>query len=286
MKLVVVSGLSGAGKTVALRQYEDLGWYCVDNIPLDFVEPLVAHALVNGEARYERLAIGVDARESPHQIAYFPDHLAILRERGVTVDVVFLTADEAVILKRYSETRRRHPLSDSETSLTEAIRRERRLLAPISDAADITLDTSHLNLHELREAIHARLPEAESGKLSVLFLSFGFKNGIPDGADYVFDVRCLPNPHWLPELRPLTGRDAPVADYLQQQPAVLAMEDDLRGFLDRWLPRFQEQDRAYVTIAVGCTGGQHRSVYMVERLAEHFRHHYSQVVVKHRELMA
>lgn len=284
MKLVVVSGLSGAGKTVALRQYEDLGWYCIDNIPLDFVEPLVAHALINDDPRYARMAIGVDARESPTQIAYFPDHLESLRTRGVDVDVLFLTADEEIILKRYSETRRKHPLSDGQTSLVEAIRQERALLAPIADAADATLDTTHLNLHELRSAIDRRLPEGVAAKFSVLLMSFGFKNGVPDGADYVFDVRCLPNPHWVPALRPFTGRDASVAEYLGAQPEVVAMQADITTFLDRWLPTFEAQDRAYVTVAIGCTGGQHRSVYVVEQLAPHLKKRFSQMVIKHREL--
>ncbi len=283
MKLVVVSGLSGAGKTVALRQYEDLGWYCIDNIPLDFVEPLVAHALINDEPRYARMALGVDAREAPTQIGYFPEHLESLRTRGVDVDVLFLTADEEVILKRYSDTRRKHPLSDGQTSLVEAIHQERALLAPIANAADVTLDTTRLNLHELRTAIDSQMPGGPR-KLSVLMLSFGFKNGIPDGADYVFDVRCLPNPHWVPALRPLDGRDAPVADYLRGQPEVQAMQADIQGFLARWLPTFEAQDRAYVTVAVGCTGGQHRSVYLVEQLAPYFKLLFSQVVTKHREL--
>lgn len=283
MKLVVVSGLSGAGKTVALRQYEDLGWYCIDNIPLDFVEPLVAHALINSDPRYARMAIGVDARESPTQIGYFPDHLESLRTRGVDVDVLFLTADEEIILKRYSETRRKHPLSDGQTSLVEAIRQERALLAPIANAADVTLDTTRLNLHELRTAIDTRMPGG-AAKLSVLFLSFGFKNGIPNGADYLFDVRCLPNPHWVPALRPLSGRDAAVADYLGVQPEVQAMQADITQFLERWLPAYEAQDRAYVTIGIGCTGGQHRSVYLVEQLAPHFKQHFNQVVIKHREL--
>lgn len=285
MKLVVVSGLSGAGKTVALRQYEDLGWFCIDNIPLDFVEPLVAHALINDEPRYARMALGVDARESPTQITYFPEHIESLRTRGVDVDVLFLTADEEVILKRYSETRRKHPLSDGQTSLVEAIRLERALLAPIANAADVTLETSKLNLHELRSAIDSRLPSGSNMKLSVQFLSFGFKNGIPDGADYVFDVRCLPNPHWVPALRPLNGRDAEVADYLSGQTDVVAMQADITSFLTRWLPAYEAQDRAYVTVAVGCTGGQHRSVYLVEKLAPHFKSRFTQVVVKHRELI-
>lgn len=283
MKLVVVSGLSGAGKTVALRQYEDLGWYCIDNIPLDFVEPLVAHALINEDPRYAQMAIGVDAREAPTQIAYFPEHLESLRTRGVDVDVLFLTASEEIILKRYSETRRKHPLSDGQTSLVEAIRLERALLAPISNAADVTLDTTRLNLHELRSAIGGQMP-GNTRKLSVLLLSFGFKNGVPDGADYLFDVRCLPNPHWVPALRPLNGRDAAVAAYLSVQPEVADMQADITTFLDRWLPTYEAQDRAYVTIGIGCTGGQHRSVYLVEQLAPHFKSRFSQVVIKHREL--
>lgn len=284
MKLVVVSGLSGAGKTVALRQYEDLGWYCIDNIPMEFVEPLVAHALINEDPRYARLAIGVDARESPAQIGHFPDHLESLRGRGVKVDVLYLTASEEAILKRYGETRRRHPLANRETSLAEAIRLERELLQPISHVADITLDTSKLNLYQLREAIHARVPDEQGSPLSVLLLSFGFKNGHADGADYVFDVRCLPNPHWVPELRALTGRDAAVANYLAGEADVRAMEDDIARFLEHWLPKIQQQDRAYVTIAIGCTGGQHRSVYLVEQLAARLRTQYPQVAAKHREL--
>jgi len=199
------------------------------------------------------------------------------------VDVLFLTADEEIILKRYSETRRKHPLSDGQTSLVEAIRQERALLAPIANAADVTLDTTRLNLHELRSAIDSQMPGA-TRKLSVLFLSFGFKNGIPDGADYVFDVRCLPNPHWVPALRPLNGRDAPVAEYLGAQPEVADMQADIRRFLDRWLPTFEAQDRAYVTIGIGCTGGQHRSVFVVEQLAPHYKDRFAQVVIKHREL--
>jgi UPF0042 nucleotide-binding protein len=256
----------------------------IDNIPLDFIEPLVAHALLNEDPRYARLAIGIDARESPTQIGYVPDHLEALRGRGVQVDVLFLTASEETILKRYGETRRRHPLSSRETSLAEAIRLERKLLQPISHVADITIDTSKLNLYQLREAIHARVPDEQGSPMSVLLLSFGFKNGHADGADYVFDVRCLPNPHWVPELRPLTGRDAPVAEYLATQPDVTAMQDDIARFLEHWLPKIQQQDRAYVTIAIGCTGGQHLSVYLVEQLALRLRGQYPQVVAKHREL--
>lgn len=284
MKLTIVSGLSGAGKTVALRQYEDLGWFCIDNIPLGLIEPLLVHALDSGDARYNRVAIGVDARAAPSEIENFPRRVEELRGRDIDVDVLFLQCDDPVLLKRYNDTRRRHPLSDAETSLVEALQRERRLLKPVSDAADSVIDTTALNLHELRDTIHQRLPEARSGRLSVLFLSFGFKNGVPDGIDFLFDARCLPNPHWEPGLRALNGRDADVARWFEHHAEVGAFGTDLVRFLETWLPRYQAQDRAYVTIAVGCTGGQHRSVYLVEQLGQQFRSRFDQVIVKHREL--
>lgn len=285
MHLVFISGLSGAGKTVALKQYEDLGYYCIDNIPLDLLEPLIAHALAGGEARYRRLALGIDARATPQEIRGFPRFFDTLRARGVDARVLFLSADEDVLLRRYNETRRRHPLSTPDVSLLEAIRLERALLQPIADLADVPLDTSRMNLHDLRNAIHARLPEAADGKLAVLFLSFGFKNGIAEGADLVFDARCLANPHWVPELRALNGRDAAVAAYLEADPLTQEWLADVEHYLRRWLPRFQAQDRAYLTVAVGCTGGQHRSVYLVEHLGELFREHFQTVIVKHRELL-
>ncbi|HEX4871494.1 MAG TPA: RNase adapter RapZ [Nevskiaceae bacterium] len=284
-RLVVVSGLSGAGKTVALKQFEDLGYTCIDNLPLILIEALVGELLKpEADQRYQRVALGVDARESEADIRRFPSVLERLREGGVEVEVVFLTAADEVILRRYSETRRRHPLSDDRTSLREAIERERGLLAPIANMANLPLDTSRLNLHELREAIHARTPEAAAGRLALLFLSFGFKNGLPEGCDFVFDIRCLPNPHWQPDLRRLTGRDEPVARWLSAQAVVQRMERDLVRFLEHWLPEFRAQDRAYVTVGIGCTGGQHRSVYLVERLAQRFRGQFDEVLIKHKEL--
>ena len=284
MRLVIVSGLSGAGKTVALKQYEDLGYYCIDNIPLDLLQPLLAHAVDNPGPRYDRLAIGVDARSDPREIERFPATLDALRAQGIDVRVLFLTAEDKVILRRYNETLRRHPLSTAEVSLLDAIRLERKLLKPVADLADVPLDTSRMNLHELRSAIGAQLPQAGAGRLSVLFLSFGFKNGSPEGADFVFDARCLPNPHWIPDLRPLTGRDPEVAAYLEAHTPVAELFGDIKSFLERWLPAFQAQDRAYVTVGIGCTGGQHRSVYLVEKLAQVFTSRFEQVIVKHREL--
>jgi UPF0042 nucleotide-binding protein len=285
VKLVIVSGLSGAGKTVALKQYEDLGYYCIDNIPLALIGTMIGRMLATADAsRYERLALGIDARESPSEIKRFPQHLARLRARGVDASVVFLTAADDVILRRYGETRRTHPLADDKTPLIEAIALERRLLAPIADIADDPIDTSGMNLHELREAIHGRLPEALQGKLAVLFLSFGFKNGVPSGCDFLFDIRCLPNPHWDPALKGLTGRDPAVIRWLEVRDDVQRMEHDIRDFLAKWLPHFRSQDRAYVTIGVGCTGGRHRSVYLVDRLAAHFRGQFDAVIVKHKEI--
>jgi len=282
MKLVIISGLSGAGKTVALGQYEDLGYFCIDNMPVALLGPLSLRALRN--ARYQRLAIGVDARASAKEIARLPKYLERQKSKGLETRVVFLTAQDDVILRRYNEARRKHPLTGPDMPLAEAIQKERKLLGPIANSADVTIDTSHLNVHELREEIRARLPESASGKLALVLLSFGYKNGLPENADFVFDIRCLPNPHWVPALRALDGRDAPVIEYLEKDPEVHQMTDDIRKFLEEWLPRFQTQDRAYVTIAIGCTGGRHRSVYMVEKIAASFRGRFEPLVVRHKEL--
>lgn len=284
MNVVIVSGLSGAGKTVALRQYEDMGYYCIDNLPLQLFAPISRTALRATESRYKNLAVGVDARENPQEIERFPRYIEKLRARGINIRVVFLRAEESVLLQRYSDTKRRHPLANSQVPLLDAIRAEQVLLAPIASLADATIDTTHKNLHELREEILNQIPGGGPGKLSVQLESFGFRNGTPDNVDYLFDVRCLPNPHWEASLRKLTGRDAAVADWFAQQPAVQDMIQDLYRLLSRWLPEYRRQDRAYVTIAIGCTGGQHRSVYIVERLAVLLRDHYEQLTVRHREL--
>ena len=281
MKLVIISGLSGAGKTVALKQYEDLGYYCIDNLPLGLLGPLALRSLRN--KRYAKVAVGVDARSSPREIARFPMILQRQRARGVESQVLFLTAQDDVIQRRYNETRRKHPLADDKLSLIEAIQRERELLEPIADVADVTVDTTALNLHALREEIKLRQPESPE-RLSLVLMSFGYKNGIPQAADYVFDVRWMSNPFWVPELKPLDGRAPPVAAFLEKDPAVAKMTQDMRAFLEAWLPKFETQDRSCVTVAVGCTGGRHRSVYVVEKLAAAFRGRYDPVVVKHKEL--
>lgn len=286
MRLAIVSGLSGAGKTVALRQYEDLGFYCIDNLPLALVPALIGEGLSRPDARYRSLAIGADARARAEEIAGFPALIDRLRAQGLEVRVLFLTADDEVILRRYHETRRTHPLAGAGVSLLDAVRRERLLLEPIADLADDVIDTTAMNLHELRSAIFAHLPDGAQARLSVQFLSFGYKNGLPDGADFVFDLRSLPNPHWVPALRALNGLDPEVADYLEANQDVEALYQDLRGFLERWLPKLKAQDRVYVTVALGCTGGQHRSVYMAERLAREFSQRFAPVTVQHRELAA
>lgn len=286
MKLVIVSGLSGAGKTVALKQYEDLGWYCIDNMPLALVGPMALRALKSVHNRYERLAVGVDARESPREITRFPKYLEKLRARGVETRVLFLTAHEQVLLHRYSETRRRHPLSIGNISLLEAIALEAKLLEPISSAADALIDTSTMNLHELREKILAEVPGGGAGKLAVTLMSFGYKNGTPAEADFVFDTRCLPNPHWEPTLRALTGRDAAVVAWLERHPEVRRMTADIQQFLNHWLPEYKKQDRAYMTVAIGCTGGKHRSPYIVEQIAAALRGRFEPLTVRHRETWA
>jgi RNase adapter protein RapZ len=284
MELVIVSGMSGAGKTVALKQYEDLGYFCIDNLPLALIGGRSSRVVKSLEGSYEKIAIGIDARASAREIKAFPRYLGRLRERGLKVRVAFLTAADAVILRRYGETRRKHPLTSPELTLEQAIGRERQLLKPIADSADFVLDTGDFNLHQLREAISRREPTAARGKLGVTLLSFGFKNGVPEGIDFLFDVRCLPNPHWEQALRPLTGLDQKVVQFLEQHADVQNMLADLRGFLETWLPRIAGQDVAYLTVAVGCTGGRHRSPYIVERLAQHFRGRYDPLTVRHREL--
>lgn len=282
MKLIVVSGLSGAGKSVALNMLEDLDYYCIDNIPLSLLRSFTADVVREHDQNFERLAVGIDARARERGIHQFPERIQSLRDAGIDVHVWFFEADTESLLRRYSETRRKHPLSDAKTPLREAIDKERRMLQPIAKMADQLLDTSHTNVHQLRDLVRMRMQGSSPGGQSVLFQSFGFKNGMPDGVDFVFDVRCLPNPHWEDKLRPMTGHDRPVREFLDAKPEVREMIQDIGNHLEKWLPRFD--NRAYVTIAIGCTGGRHRSVYLVERLAERFRKLYPQVIVRHSEL--
>ena len=284
MRIIIVSGLSGSGKTIALQTLEDLDYYCVDNLPFKLILPLAREILAASDILPPTIAVGVDARNFIDELHRFPATLAELRAGDLAVEVLFLQADDEILLKRYSETRRRHPLDLGSVPLREAIRQERSLLEPIVACADLIVDTSDTNVYQLRELLRARLHETTREAMSLLFESFGFKNGVPADADFVFDVRSLPNPHWEPQLRPLTGLDRAVIEFLENQPDVAAMIADLRGFLASWLPRFEASERSYLTVAIGCTGGQHRSVHIAEALARHFGETRDFVMVRHREL--
>lgn len=284
MHLVVLTGMSGGGKTVALRALEDLEFYCVDNLPASLLPRLVNAVLEDrGRQRMTRIAVGVDARNREHDIEIMPSVLSELAAAGVQVHLIFLDCRDEVLIKRYSETRRRHPLAMRNVSLADAIAAERRLLRPLMGIAEKVIDSSALNVHQLRRLVATDYARATEG-LTVMFQSFAFKRGLPLDADFVFDARCLPNPHWQPQLRPLSGKDAPVRDFLDADPLVGEYFADTVRWLEAWLPRFEADDRSYVTISIGCTGGRHRSVYLVEQLAAHFRARRSGVLTFHREL--
>lgn len=284
MRLVIVSGLSGSGKSVALHMLEDLDYYCIDNIPAGLLPMFISHTVRSGEETYGWTAVGVDARNSPTEIASVPKLVDELKRSGVNCEVLFLRAEEDTLLKRYSETRRRHPLSRDGLGLADALREERALLQPIADAADLVIDTTRSSVHELRELIRQRVGARTEGRMSILFESFAYRHGVPGDADFVFDVRNLPNPYWEPGLSRLTGRDSQVMEYLERYPVVASMYEDIVGFLERWIPEFIKTNRSYLTVAIGCTGGQHRSVYLVERLARHFAAKYPHVHAKHHYL--
>jgi UPF0042 nucleotide-binding protein len=277
VQIVLVSGLSGSGKSIAIAVLEDIGFYCVDNLPLAMLQPLVDYLTREG---HTRIAIAIDARSSA-SFAQLPKIAEALREQGADLRVVFLEAKTLSLVKRFSETRRRHPLSSDSVSLQEAIQLEREMLADIAPLAH-RIDTSDLSASALRLWIKDLIGQDRS-RITLLFESFGFKHGIPLDADLVFDVRCLPNPHYVAELRPLTGRDQPVQAFLEASTDAMALLADIRGFVENWLPCFIRDHRAYLTVAIGCTGGQHRSVYFAEALAIAFRER-EQVLVRHREL--
>lgn len=284
LQLVVVSGLSGSGKTVALHTLEDLGFFCIDNLPLFLLKELTLGLQTCIDEAFHGTAVGIDARTSPTALDDLPELVRAARERGIHCQVLFLDAQTDTLIERFSETRRKHPLTRGERSLAEGLQLERQLLAPIRDCADIHIDTTRTNVHELRDLVRRHLVGGASPKASLLLQSFGFKHGVPHEVDFVFDLRCLPNPHWQPPLRPLTGLDQQVIDFLDASPEFARMRDDIRTFFDQWIPRFETDGRSYLTIAVGCTGGQHRSVHMVESLRHHFEASGHLVLVRHREL--
>ena len=285
MKLVIVSGRSGSGKSTALHVLEDLGYYCIDNLPAGLLPDLIGAVAEERPAERDKIAVSIDARNVPSNLTRFPDTLNALEHIGVEYTVAYLDADDQTILSRFSSTRRKHPLSNEETSLEEAISIESELLDPIASLADLKLDTTNLTLHQLRDIVKQQVARQTHATLALLFESFGFKRGIPSDADIVFDVRCLPNPYWDPVLREYTGMHQKIIAFLQDQPIVEDMFGDVCAYLEKWLPQFEANNRSYMTVAIGCTGGQHRSVYLAERLARHFGSKLSNVQVRHRELI-
>ena len=277
MQLIIVTGLSGSGKSIALKALEDSGYYCVDNLPATLLPETAQHLVNAGQAR---IAVSIDTRSST--LEALPEIIYSLRAQGIDVQVLFLESNTETLVKRFSETRRRHPLSSESITLAESIRLEREMLEQLGDLGH-RMDTSNLSPNALRSWVKDFIALDHEG-LTLLFTSFGFKHGIPLDADYVFDVRCLPNPNYEPLLKPLTGRDQPVVAFLESQPLVQAMYEDIRQFVEKWLPCFMRDNRSYLTVAVGCTGGQHRSVYFTERLSQHFRNMQHKVLVRHREL--
>ena len=283
-RLIIVSGLSGSGKSVALHVLEDLGYYCIDNMPAALLKSLLDEVTQPGEKRATRVAVGVDARNRLHDIEALPDLISELRSANVQTDLLFLQANDDILLKRYSETRRRHPLADRGTELRVAIASERELLGQVINAADLVIDTSRTSIYELAEEIRERVDRRQINMLSVLIESFGFKHGIPSDADFVFDLRCLPNPYWNADLRGLTGQDTEVGKFLDAEPDFTQMYEDILAFLKRWIPKYQSFDRSYLTVAIGCTGGQHRSVYMAEKLTAALQETHEPVHKLHNEL--
>ncbi|HEY5682370.1 MAG TPA: RNase adapter RapZ [Sulfuricaulis sp.] len=283
MSFFIVSGLSGSGKTIALQSLEDIGFYCIDNLPAALLPHFAALLTDMRNHAIPNVAIGLDVRNRAF-LADLPKSLGELRARGIQYRIIFLEAEDSILVKRFKETRRKHPMSDHKTPLVEAIRAEKKLLDPLSFEAVLRIDTTRTTPHELRAQVRNFARGNETAGLTILFQSFGYKHGTPLDADYVFDVRCLPNPYWQTELRQYTGLDEPVVRFLEKHEDVEAMFGEIRGFLEKWLPRFEREDRTYLTIAIGCTGGQHRSVYLVRRLAEYFSGKDVKTQVRHREL--
>lgn len=283
MRLIVVSGQSGAGKSVALRVLEDLGYYCVDNLPVNLLNDFVKSVSeIN-----QNVAVSIDIRNLPKEPQLVTDTLEQLKSAtDIDVNVLFLDASKQTLLKRYSETRRIHPLSigQEKLSLEQAIDLEKTLLAPLAEQASIVIDSSECNLYELSEKVRFKVEGKEKQEMIIVFQSFGFKFGLPSDADYVFDVRFLPNPHWEPDLRPLTGLDAPIHSFLEKHPEVIELKQQIQGFVEQWLPMLEKNNRSYLTVAIGCTGGKHRSVYLTQKIGEYFEQLGHQVQIRHASL--
>jgi len=283
MQLVIISGRSGSGKSTALHQLEDEGYYCIDNLPVALLPSLVLEASREEFSHFEGAAVCIDARNAWKDLKNFSAIIDSLPE-SVESHILYLDADDATLIKRFSETRRRHPLTSETTPLAEAIDQEREQLASISSKASLVLDSSQMTIYELRDTIKQRLLGTTTGTMSILLQSFGFKRGVPADADLVFDVRMLPNPHWVKELRLKSGLDAAVQTFLESQPLTEDLYRDICHYLDNWLPHYRESNRSYMTIALGCTGGQHRSVYLADRLFQHYKEQFPTIHIRHREL--
>lgn len=284
MKLIIVSGLSGSGKSIALNTLEDCGYFCIDNLPVTLLEQFVTEVMLDDKKIYAKTAIGIDARNQTDKLVDFSERLEFIRKKDIRCDVLYMQAEENILLKRYSETRRRHPLTDLNVPLKEALRMEKDILRPVAVCADVIIDTSHTHYHQLRDLLKSQLGEGPQRQMVIQFLSFGFKYGIPLEADFVFDARSLPNPYWVADLRGQTGKDQGVIDFLRDEEMVQQYFQDVRNIVERWAPRFEADNRCYLTIAIGCTGGQHRSVFLVDQLVKHFRQLTQHVIVRHREL--
>lgn len=283
MQLIVVSGLSGAGKSVALHTLEDEGYLCVDNLPISMLVDMAKKMSVDAES-YGKVAVGIDARGEADPLQHFESVIMQVKSLGVETKVLFLQAQHSALITRFSETRRKHPLSKHGAPLETALQTERALLGRVEEISDVGIDTTDLNLYQLREIIHKRVLGLNRKPLNVLLQSFGFKHGQPVGTDFMFDVRCLPNPYWSTQLRPMTGRDEPVAEFLQQHDLVEKMIVDISNFFLGWTPIFESESRSYLTISIGCTGGRHRSVYVVEQIEKRLRSKVDQISKRHREL--
>lgn len=278
--MIFVSGLSGAGKSVVLHTLEDLNYYCIDNLPISLMDKLADEI----DRMPENIAIGIDARNIKRELTALPDSIKAIREHGIITELIFLDASEEVLTKRFSETRRKHPLSSNNIPLYEAIEKERQILSYLSETADLRIDTSYNTVHDLRNLIRERITDRAVDALSIQIMSFGYKFGTPRDADFIFDIRCLPNPYWDNTLRPYSGRERPVIEFLEQQAGVLRMREQLTSFLTEWIPAFEKENRSYLTVAMGCTGGRHRSVYMADQLAGDLRANGRPIILRHRDL--
>ena len=283
-RVIIISGLSGAGKTIALNTLEDLDYYCIDNLPASLLDSIVDRLEQGYPLFSSRIALGIDVRNPESELSSLPDTIRTMREHGINAELIFIETTDDTLTNRFSETRRKHPLSSATTNLGEALLKERKLLGPLSEFADLRIDTTHTQLHELRDMVRERVARRAPNAMSLQFLSFGYKHGLPRDADFIFDTRCLPNPHWNQELRPYTGKDYPVIRFLESQQQVTAMFEQVRDFLENWIPQFEADNRSYLTVAVGCTGGQHRSVYLIECLSRFFTDQGKVTLVRHRDI--